>query len=127
MHNCRVDGCGVVFQELSYFPRECTLRAVQISHGNTPQIMSLSIVSLASQSKGALVSFFRNAFDSLLFFRPPGVCRWSPDHTSKQVAGVLATEAASSMFPYCCPSSSRKRSALLIQSATGLNCWPHSC
>ena len=24
------------------------------------------------------------------------------------VAGVLATEAASSMFPYCCPSSSRK-------------------
>ena len=47
--------------------------------------------------------------------------------TSKQVAGVLATEAASSMFPYCCPSSSRKRSTLLIQSATGLNCWLHSC
>ena len=39
----------------------------------------------------------------------------------------LATEAASSMFPYCCPSSSRKRSTLLIQSATGLNCWLHSC
>ena len=79
------------------------------------------------RARGRLVSFFRNAFDSLLFFRPPGVCLLSPDHTSKQVAGVLATEAASSMFPYCCPSSSRKRSTLLIQSATGLNCWPHSC
>ena len=79
------------------------------------------------RANGRLVSFFRNDFDSLLFFSPPGVCLWSPDHTSKQVAGVLATEAASSMFPYCCPSSSRKTSTLLIQSATGLNCWLHSC
>ena len=31
-----------------------------------------------------------------------------PDHTSKQVAGVLATEVVSSMFPYCYPSSSNK-------------------
>ena len=73
------------------------------------------------------MSFFRNALDSLLFFSPPGVCLWSPDHTSKHVAGVLATEAASSMLPYCCPSSSRNRSTLPIQSATGLNCWLHSC
>ena len=78
------------------------------------------------RARGRLVSFFRKAFDSLLFLRP-GVCLWSPDHTSKQVAGVLATEAVSSMFPYCCPSSSRKRLTVLIHSATGLKGWPHSC
>ena len=44
------------------------------------------------------MSFFRKAFASLLFLRPPGVCLWSPDHTSRQVAGVLATEAASSII-----------------------------
>ena len=51
LHNRRVDGSGVVFQELSGFSRETALRAVQISHGNTPQIMSLSILSLASQGQ----------------------------------------------------------------------------
>ena len=108
LRNCRIYGSGVVFQELSDFPRECTLRAVQISHGNTPQIMCLSILSLATQSQRALGEFFRNDFDSLLFFSAPGVCLWLADHTSKQAAGVLATEAASAMFLYCCPSSSRK-------------------
>ena len=49
------------------------------------------------------MSFFRKAFASLLFLRPPGVCLWSPDHISRQVAGVLATEAASSMFPILLP------------------------
>ena len=35
-------------------------------------------------------------------------CLWSPDHTSRHVAGVLATEAASSMLPYCWPSNSKQ-------------------
>ena len=31
----------------------------------------------------------------------PGACRWLVDHTSKQIGGVLAIEAASSMLSYC--------------------------
>ena len=61
------------------------------------------------RANGRLVNFFRNALDSLLFFSPPGFCLWLPDHTSKHVAGVLATEAVkfgarklSRYLWYCC-------------------------
>ena len=72
-----------------------------------------------AEPAGSLVSFFRNALESLLFFSPPGVCLRSPDHTSKHVAGVLATEAASSILPYCCSHLPETESTLPIQSATG--------
>ena len=82
---------------------------------------------LTSQSKGAIGELFAEGFQLLVLFKATRRLLVSPDHTSRQEAGVLATEAASSMLPHCCPSSSRNRSTLLIHSATGLKGWPHSC
>lgn len=93
----------------------------------TPPRSWAYIYRVLLKARGRLMSFFRKAFDSLVCCSPPGVWQWSPDHTSRQVAGVLAIEAALSMFPYCWPSSSRTRSTLAIHSAIGLYACPHSC
>ena len=65
--------------------------------------MSLDILSLATKSQRAFGEFLPKCFGSWLFFSPPGVCLWSPDHTCKHVAGVLATVAASSMLLFVVP------------------------
>ena len=56
--------------------------------------MGLSLC-LTSQSKGAIGELFEEGFRLLVLFK--ATKRWlvSPDHTSRQEAGVLATEAAS--------------------------------
>ena len=76
----------------------------------------LECTGFGISGQGALGEFLPKGFRLLALFK-----------ATRRLAGVLATEAASAMFPYCCPSSSRKRSTVLIHSATGLKGWPHSC
>ena len=109
---------GRVFSEIATFFLVLADRRATARTTTFVEPCSIQIKKRQRRANGRLVSFFLNALASLLFFSPPGVCLWSPDHTSKHVAGVLATVAASSILPYCCPSSSRNRSMLPIQSAT---------
>ena len=61
MRSCQVcttaGSMAVELSELSDFPRERALRAVQISHGNTPQFMSLSNYTEFGIAGGALGEF----------------------------------------------------------------------
>ena len=76
--------------------------------------MRLNIPSWATQSQLALGEFL-----SKVVTRPHL-------HTSSQGSSNWGRLFHISIFPYCCPSSSRNRSRLIL-SATGLNCWLHSC
>ena len=55
----------------------------------------------------------RNFLAPSVCCNPPGVCLWSPDQISKHVRGVRAVVAASSVLPYCWPSSSKHQVNLL--------------
>ena len=80
LRNCRIYGSGAVFQELSDFPPKWVFRTVKISHSNTPKSCASIYRVWQRKASGRLVSFFRNDFDSFLFFSPPGVCLWSPTY-----------------------------------------------
>ena len=70
-------------------------------------------------ARGRWRSFWRNSRHSTVFLRPPGVCLWSPAQIFKQVRGVLATTAVSSMLPYCWLSSVSVNTTSVIHRATG--------
>ena len=61
---------------------------------------------------GLRINLRLNALASSLLRSPPGVCLWSPHHTTRPLRGTLAMAAASSRFPYCWPSSLRQRRPL---------------
>ena len=94
---------GTELSSVVLFRRECILRGIQISHGNAPQIMGLSI------PKGfrllALYQTTRPSNKYLVFCQP------RPPLPYSHIVALHPQE----------------RSTLLIQSATGLKCWPHSC
>ena len=99
---------GRVSDELMPKLRNCRIfyGNESLSHSNIPQIMRLNIPSLATQSQRAFGEFLSKGFRFFALFQSTGVCLWSPDHTSKHVAGVLATEAG-----YLASSSSLWRKA----------------
>ena len=75
---------------------------------------------------GLRINLRLNALASSLLRSPPGVCLWSPHHTTRPLRGTLAMAEASSRLPNCWPSSLRATSTSDIQRATGLYGCVHS-
>ena len=78
------------------------------------------------KAMGLRINLRLNALASSLLRSPPGVCLWSPHHTTRPLRGTLAMAEASSRLPNCWPSSLRATSTSDIQRATGLYGCVHS-
>ena len=78
------------------------------------------------KATGLRSSFCLNLLAAVDFRRPPGVWRWSPSQSTRQLRGRRAMAAVSSKFPYCWLSSCRARSTSDIHWATGLYLLAHS-
>ena len=120
-------GCLVLSWRSCFNPATCC-PGTSCTYGWTMAPSICGGMNLVSPLKamGLRINLRLNALASSLLRSPPGVCLWSPHHTTRPLRGTLAMAEASSRLPNCWPSSLRATSTSDIQRATGLYGCVHS-